>query len=85
METRIIEASELRSWVESRVLYLFEDGASVDFARGYKDFALGLEPDYSSVVGDPFGADDYHGGYALASYEVGDVVMVENEREEIAA
>ena len=58
-------------WLEERVLMLVEDGGTIALARGYKDYALGNEPDYASVAGEPFAANHYHEGYGLAQYELG--------------
>jgi hypothetical protein len=84
MET-LLERRGLAVWVEERVLRLLKDGASVHMTRGYADYAYGQEPNYASVVGEPFAAEYYHEGYALAAYELGDLRMSMEEKVNLAA
>jgi hypothetical protein len=81
----VLERRGLAVWVEERVLRLLKDGASVHMTRGYADYAYGQEPDYTSVVGEPFAAEHYHEGYALAPYELSDLRMSTDEKVDLAA
>jgi hypothetical protein len=82
----LLERRGLAVWVEDRVLRLLKDGATVHMARGYTDYACGQEPDYFSVVGEPFAAEHYYEGYELAAYELGDLRMsTQEENVDLAA
>jgi hypothetical protein len=69
----ITTVDDLTTWTEARVLMLAEDGGTLPFLRGYAAYASGKSPDSASVAGLPFEACDYHEGYALASYELGNL------------
>ena len=73
----ITTVDDLTTWTEARVLMLAEDGGTLPFLRGYADYASGKTPDSTSVAGLPFEACDYHEGYALASYELGNLTTTE--------
>jgi hypothetical protein len=75
----ITTTGDLTTWAEARVLMLAEDGGTLPFLRGYADYASGKTPDYASVAGLPFEASDYHEGYALASYELGNITTTEEK------
>jgi hypothetical protein len=83
MET-LLEQHGLALWVEDRVLRLLEDGATTHMARGYTDCVYRREPDYISVVDEPFAAEHYYEGRELAAYELGDLRMSTQE-EDLAA
>jgi hypothetical protein len=68
---------DLTTWTEARVHMLAEDGGTPPFLRGYADYASGKTPDYTRVAGLPFEASDYYEGYALASYELGNITTEE--------
>jgi hypothetical protein len=70
---------DLTAWTEARVHMLAEDGGTVPFLRGYADCASGKTPDYTRVSGLPFEASDYYEGYALASYELGNIKTTEEK------
>jgi hypothetical protein len=75
MET-LLERRGLAVWVEDRMLRLLKNGATVHMARGYADYVYRQEePNYMSVVGDPFAAEHYRQGYELAAYELGDLTV----------
>jgi hypothetical protein len=75
MET-LLERRGLAVWVEDRMLRLLKNGATVHMARGYADYVYGQEePNYMSVVGDPFAAEHYRQGYELAAHELGDLTV----------
>jgi hypothetical protein len=73
----ITTVDDLTTWTEARVLMLAEDGGTLPFLRGYTDYASGKSPDSASVAGLPFEACYYHEGYALASYELGNLTTTE--------
>jgi hypothetical protein len=68
---------DVTAWTEARVHMLAEDGGTLPFLRGYADYASGKTPDYARVAGLPFEASDYYEGYALASYELGNITTTE--------
>ena len=70
---------DLSAWTEARVHMLAEDGGTLPFLRGYADYASGKSPDYANVAGLPFEASDYYEGYALASYELGNITTTEEK------
>ncbi len=70
---------DLTTWTEARVHMLAEDGGTRPFLRGYADYASGKTPDYASVAGLPFEVSDYYEGYALASYELGNITTTEEK------
>jgi hypothetical protein len=69
----ITTVDDLTTWTQARVFMLAEDGGTLPFLRGYADYASGKIPNSTSVAGLPFEACDYHEGYALASYELGNL------------
>src|ERR1051325_10573332 len=79
METPL-EWRGLAVWVDDRVLRLLKDGAMIHMSKGYRDYVYRQEPDYISVASEPFAAEHYHEGYALAAYELGDLRMSTQEK-----
>lgn len=69
----------LIDWANARANLLLEDGATTAFIRGFLDHVRDVPENVALFIGEPFGADDYHSGRQLASYEVGPI------GEEIAA
>jgi hypothetical protein len=78
-EVTTMTTGDLTAWTEARVHMLAEDGGTLPFLRGYADYASGKTPDYAGVAGLPFEASDYYEGYALASYELGNITTTEEE------
>jgi hypothetical protein len=76
-EVTTMTTGDLAAWTEARVHMLAEDGGTLPFLRGYADYASGKTPDYASVAGLPLEAIDYYEGYALASYELGNITTTE--------
>jgi hypothetical protein len=76
-EITTMTTGDLTAWTEARVHMLAEDGSTLPFLRGYADCASGKTPDYTNVAGLPFEASDYYEGYALASYELGNITTEE--------
>ena len=68
---------DLTTWTEARVHMPAEEGGTLPFLRGYADYASGKTPDCANVAGLPFEASDYYEGYALASYELGNITTEE--------
>jgi hypothetical protein len=54
-------------WATKRATILAEEGATIEFIRGFLDFYRG-EEDATLFIGNPFGADDYYSGRQFASY-----------------
>ncbi len=73
-----------RSYHE-RARRLRADDAPKQFIAGYLDRAAGKRPDFETVTGDPFAADDYHAGYGFACYELEAAHDSEATPEEVAA
>lgn len=77
--------TSLDQWARERCELLAEDGARPAMVEGYLECAFGLSPSVERYVGDPFGANDYHEGYALAAYEIGPPELLSDRALELLA